>query len=96
MVDDAKTRKDRARELDRLIGHRLTSARVSTGVGLRDLAAAIGVSVETAEEFEAGARRIDPVHLVCAATYLRVSLAYLFRDDQAIRTAPSQERTSRR
>jgi len=96
MADEAETAERRACEVDRLIGRRLARARRAAGIELRDLARALGVTVEMMEEFEAGARRIGPVCLVRAARHLQVSLAYLFYDSRALRAGAARERRLRR
>jgi transcriptional regulator with XRE-family HTH domain len=93
--DKASSRQDRARRVDRMIGRRLRRARTLNGIELRELAEALGVSVKMAEQFEAGQRRIDPVLLVRAVTYLQVSLADVFRNDKEPKTLRSRRRTSR-
>jgi len=96
MAEDAESPDCRARAVDRLIGRRIARARRAAGIEVRDLARVLGVTAEMMAQFEAGARRIGPVCLVRAARHLQVSLAYLFYDGRAVRSAPVRERRSRR
>jgi hypothetical protein len=93
--DKASPRRDSARRVDRMIGRRLRRARVLNGTELRDFAKALGVSVTMAEQFETGQRRIDPVLLVRAVTYLQVSLAYVFSNDREPKIRRFRRRNSR-
>ncbi|MCG6203666.1 helix-turn-helix domain-containing protein [Rhodopseudomonas sp. HC1] len=64
-------------DIDRQIGRLLRARRHAAGLSLCDLAAAIGVSYQQMQKYEAGANRIAASRLVSIASHLRTAPADL-------------------
>jgi transcriptional regulator with XRE-family HTH domain len=65
-------------EIDKIIGARLKTARLSAGIRQADLAKAIGSSFQQIQKYENGVNRISSVALLSLAQMLHVPVLYFY------------------
>jgi len=65
-------------EIDKIIGTRLKTARLSAGIRQADLAKAIGSSFQQIQKYENGVNRISSVALLSLAQMLHVPVLYFY------------------
>lgn len=64
--------------IDLIVGQRLAALRTARGVSQDQLGAVLGVTGSQIADYEAGAVRIPPAHLIQICQYFQVSVQILF------------------
>lgn len=64
--------------IDVIVGERLAALRTARGVSLDQLGSVLGISGREVADYEAGATRIPPAHIVAISRYFQVTLQSLF------------------
>ncbi|MGO8920287.1 MAG: helix-turn-helix domain-containing protein [Stellaceae bacterium] len=75
--------KRRANQVDLMVGRRLREARVMAGASPQQLGAALGVSAQSVQKYESGARRMTAARLAAAVKFLGVPMSFLFKEEVA-------------
>jgi transcriptional regulator with XRE-family HTH domain len=79
-------RKRRANQVDVMVGRRLREARLMAGASPKQLGAALGVSAQSVQKYESGARRLTAARLAAVVKFLGVPMSFLFKEEVAAET----------
>ena len=73
--------KRRANQVDIMVGRRLREARLSAGASPQQLGAVLGVSAQSVQKYESGARRLTAARLAAVVKFLGVPMSFLFKEE---------------
>lgn len=73
--------KRRGNRVDVMVGKRLREARLVAGASPQQLGAALGVSAQSVQKYESGARRLTAARLAAVVKFLGVPMSFLFKEE---------------